>query len=300
VINNEYPLMKHISHLILAASIAFSAVSCGKKEDAPTPPAVTTEKLTVVSSDVAPCLNGMRPTKEPVAVLRKGDLVYLRSENKGHLTWKNKIDGIEATRDSDMILVSRFPSPDEQLYAFTKDLGEVVDAPTPAVICAEIDRLNLRFPHLTCLGGLQRHRSLSGHTTGFVVCNESACPIATVDGSKINVVTIDGMIDVRPMIVDGHSLLLTTRRYRKADGAWTGGALVPVDLSGPVPLLRQEIPLDDIDARDANLVRTRMAQYELKGNQVRVFGDRIVTERVTGTEKSRDPFEETHSLTATP
>jgi hypothetical protein len=256
--------------------------------------------MTVVRSDVAPCINGLRPSKEPMAVLRKGDLVYIRSENKGHLVWKNKIDGVETTRDSDMVIISRFPGTDEQLYAFTKDLGEEVDAPTPAVFCAEIDRLNIRFNHVTCLGGLQRHRSLSGHTTGFVVCNDSPCPIATVDGSKVNVVTVDGLVDVRPMIVDGHSLLLTTRRYRNTDGSWTGGAFVPVDLSGPAPVLRKEIPLDDIDARDATLIRTRMAQFELKGNQVRVFGDRIVTERASGIEKSREPFEETHSLTAAP
>lgn len=235
-----------------------------------------------------------------MAVLRKGDLVYIRSENKGHLAWKNKIDGIETTRDGDMVIISRFLSTDEQLYTFTKDLGETIDVPTTATICAEIDRLNIRFAHLTCVGGLQRHRSLSGHTTGFVVCNESPCPIATVDGSKVNVVTVDGLIDVRPMIVDGHSMLLTTRRYRNADGSWTGGALVPVDLSGSAPVLRKEIPLDDIDGRDGTLIRTRMAQFELKGNQVRVFGDRLVTERASGTEKSREPFEETHSLTAAP
>lgn len=299
----EYPIMKHISHLLLVISIGIFSSSCSKKEDAPPPAASPTEKLTVVKADAAPCINGLRPSKEPMAVLRKGDLVYVRSENKGHLAWKNKIDGVEAKRDSDMVIISRFTSTDEQLYAFTQDLGEVVDAPTPAVICAEIDRLNIRFAHVTCLGGLQRHRSLSGHTTGFVVCNESPCPIATVDhnnGSKVNVVTVDGMIDVRPMIIDGHSMLLTSRRYRKDDGKWTGGALVPVDLSGPVPALRKEIPLDDIDARDATLVRTRLAQFELKGNQVRVYGDRIVTERETGTEKSREPFEETHSLTAAP
>ena len=56
------------------------------------------------------------------------------------------------------------------------------------------------------------------------------------------------------------------------------------------------IQVDDVDARDATIIRTRSAQFEVKGNSVRVFGDRIETERETGTVKSRVPFEETHSL----
>jgi hypothetical protein len=290
--------MKQISIFFLTAAIALLSTNCSKK-DAPPSAGASTEKLTAVVSEVGPCINGLRPSKEPMAVLRKGDLVYVRSEIKGHLVWKNKVDGIDTTRDSDMVIVSRFPG-NEQLYAFTKDLGETIDVPSTAFICGEIERANIRLTHLVCSEGLQRHRSLSGHTTGFVICNDGPCPIATVDGSKANVITVDGLIDIRPMIIDGHSMLLASRRYRRADGTWTGGSLLPIDLSGPVPTLRKEIPLDDIDARDPALVKTRLAQFELKGNQVRVFGDRIVTERESGKQASSEKFDEMHSLTATP
>ncbi len=288
--------MKHISASIVAIAISVAASGCGKKEDKPTPSAAPlTEKLTIVASYAAPCINGLRPSKEPMAVLRKGDLVYVRSESKGHLSWKQKIDGVEATRDSDMVIISRFLG-NEQLYAFKKDLGEVVDVPTTAVICDEINRADIRLTHFTCTEALQRHRSLSGHTAGFVICNEGACPVASVEGDKVHVITVDGMIDLRPIIVDGHTIFLAIRRFRRAEGTWTGGAIVPIDLTSPKPSVRKEIQLDEVDARDATIIRTRSAQFEVKGNSVRVFGDRAETERDTGTDKSRVPFEETHSL----
>jgi len=67
-------------------------------------------------------------------------------------------------------------------------------------------------------------------------------------------------------------------------------------MSSSVPKVGNEIQLDEVDARDSALVRTRSAQFEIKGNVVRVFGDRAETERTTGVDKSRVPFEETHVL----
>jgi hypothetical protein len=289
--------MKHILASIVAVVLSVAASGCSKKEDKPAQP--VTEKLTIVASDAAPCINGLRPTKEPMAVLRKGDLVYVRSESKGHLNWKQKIDGVEATRDSDMVIISRFLG-NEQMYTFTKDLGQTVDVPTTAIFCNEIDHAGIHLTYFTCTDALQRHQSLSGHTAGYVICNDGPCPVASVDGDKVHVVTVDGMVDLRPVIVDGHTVFLAIRRFRRADGSWTGGAIQPIDMTNATPSLRKEIQLDEVDARDATIIHTRSAQFEVKGNSLRIFGDRADTERATGTDKSRVPFEETYPLTGTP
>ena len=80
--------MKHVSASTLVVALVVASAGCGKKQDnAPAQPPPATEKLTLVAADIAPCLNGLRPTKEPTAILRKGDLVYVRSDSKGHLSW---------------------------------------------------------------------------------------------------------------------------------------------------------------------------------------------------------------------
>jgi hypothetical protein len=290
--------MHDVSASILAIAIAIATATsgCGKKEESgPAQAPAATEKLTIVAADVAPCINGLRPTKEPMAILRKGDLVYVRSESKGHLSWKQKVEGVEMTRDSDMVIISRAPG-NEQLYTFTKDLGEIVEVPSAASICGEIDRAGIRLTHYVCTEALQRHRSSSGHTAGFIICNDGQCPIASIAGDKAHVITVDGMIDLRPIIVDGRTIFLAVRRFNRNAGTWTGGAIVPIDMSGAEPVVRAEIQLDEVDARDAAVVRTRSAQFEVKGNSVRVFGDRAETERETGKDKSRAPYEETHGL----
>jgi len=288
--------MKHVSASTLVVALVVASAGCGKKQDnAPAQPPPATEKLTLVAADIAPCLNGLRPTKEPTAILRKGDLVYVRSDSKGHLSWKQKVDGVEMSRDSDMVIVSRSPG-NEQLHAFTKDLGDSIDVPTAAFFCGEIDRAGIRLTRLACSDALQRHRTSSGTTVGFVICNDGPCPIVSVENHKAHVIHVDAMIDVRPIIVDGRTILLATRRFNRNDGTWTGGAVVPIDMSSSVPKVGNEIQLDEVDARDSALVRTRSAQFEIKGNVVRVFGDRAETERTTGVDKSRVPFEETHVL----
>ena len=295
-IGRETRAMPHPFSLALVAAFASLLLGCRKPDETPplqkNPP---TERLVVVKSPTSPCLNGMRPAKDPVAVLRQGDLVEILSETKGRLSWKEKIDGAEATRDSDVVLIRRSPG-NEQLYAFTQDFGETFDVPAASFICEGIDKAGIRMPFASCSQSLQRHRSSSGRIAAFVMCVEGPCPIAVVDEGKINVISVEGMNELRPMIVGGRTIFLATHRFRREDGKWTGASLAPIDVSGSAPVAHAEIQVDDVDARDATIIRTRTAQFEVKGNSVRVFGDRVETERETGTVKSRVPFEETHSL----
>lgn len=290
------PAMIHHFSLALVAAFASFSLGCRKPDEkppAPQPP--PTERLVIVKSLTSPCLNGMRPAKEPTALLRQGDLVEIISEKKGRLSWKEKIEGVESTRDSDVVLIRRSPG-NEQLYAFTQDFGETFDVPAASVICEGIDKAGIRMPFASCPESLQRHRSSSGRIAAFVMCVEGPCPVAVADEGKINVISVDGMNELRPMFVGGRTIFLATHRFRRDDGKWTGASLVPIDVSGAAPVARPEIQLDDVDARDATIVRTRTVQFEVKGTSVRVFGERAETERDTGTDKSRVPFEETHSL----
>ncbi len=281
------------SAFVLATLAVTLLTSCGKKKETPATP--TTEKMTVVASDVAPCLNGLRPTKEPMAVLRKGDLIYVRGESKGHLVWKEKVDGVVTTRDSDMILFSRWPST-EELYVFTKDLGETIDVPNVATFCDAIQKSGAKWQRYDCKNALQRHRTASGKFVGYIVCTEGQCPIALHHEGQTQVVTIDGLLDLRSYIVDGQTIFLATKRFSKNEGTWTGGAIVPIDFSGTTPKVLAEIPLDEVDARDAAIVRTRTVQTELRGKTIRVFGDKAETERSSGVVKSKEAFDETHQL----
>lgn len=281
------------SACVLATLTVTLMTSCGKKKE--TPAAATTEKMTVVASDVAPCLNGLRPTKEPMAVLRKGDLIYVRGEPKGHLVWKEKVDGVVTTRDSDMILFSRWPST-EELYVFTKDLGETIDVPNVATFCDAIQKSGAKWQRYECKNALQRHRTASGKFVGYIVCTEGQCPVALHHEGQTQVITIDGLLDLRSYIVDGQTIFLATKRFSKNEGTWTGGAIVPIDFSGATPKTLPEIPLDEVDARDVAIVRTRTVQTELRGKTMRVFGDKAETERASGVVKSKEAFDETHQL----
>ncbi len=288
--------MPHRFTLVLITAVASFSLGCRKPEEKPpAPQSPPTEQLTIVKSPSSPCLNGMRPAKDPVAVLRQGDLVEFISEKKGHLSWKEKIDGVDATRDSDMVLIRRSPG-NEQLYAFTQDFGETFDVPAASFICEGIEKAGIRMTFASCRENLQRHRSSSGRIAAFVMCVDGPCPVAVVDDGKVNVITVESMNSLRPLVVGGQTIFLATHRFRRDDGKWTGGSLVPIDVSGPAPVARPEIQIDDVDARDPTIIRARSGQFEVKGNSVRVFGDRAETERDTGTDKSRVPFEETHSL----
>jgi hypothetical protein len=95
--------------------------------------------------------------------------------------------------------------------------------------------------------------------------------------------------------------LLSTSRWVRAGGTWTGGRILILDLSGAVPALVRDVPADEVDARDpvkatSRTVGHRVDTTDPEAPVLRIVGETIETRLADGNVVSRAPIDERYPL----
>ncbi len=240
------------------------------------------ELLLTVKSSEAPLLNELEDDEAAAAMARPGDLLLEGKSISGMAKpWKASFEGRPYERSGPMSEVRQAPG-DAILYGFKVDLGEQVVVPVTTWICARM----MKEPGLAvgaaapgCARLLRRARLKDGTLLAFVPCSSVPCPVALVRSNEVRAIAVEGISGALVVQGEGGPVLLATTRWVRAEGKWTGGALVPIALGSGAPVALTPIVLDEVDARDPAKVVARMVQFELSfpspdRTMVHLTGDR--------------------------
>ncbi len=302
--------------LVLSALVATPCVgsACKRSDDAgaqPSPatsaPAHTaaaipaappaTERLVRVKSAAAPLLPEIEDDENASQVPHAGDLLYV-AKDLPPLRWKGTMDGVTATREGPMVVLKRAEG-DAQLFGFKSDLGEEVEVPSSASICA---RLGAALPDLaataraSCAALLRRVKTSDGAIVAYQNCSSGPCPVGLLRGDKLGAMTVDGVVDTRLATVAGRDVLITSTRWVRDEGKWTGGVIVTLTLDRDKPIVAATIPTDEVDARPPVMVIQRNVKVVIGEADVRITGDHRTVDRNSGKERDKKPIDERHPL----
>lgn len=248
--------------------------------------------MILVRSPVAPFLNEIEDDEPPAELGHAGELLELgRDIPAMKAPWKAPMgDGTTGEREGPMAEVRWAPG-GAILYAFKADLGDVISVPSAAWICDQIGH------DARCATHLRRIRLSSGAVLGFAAYPSGPCPVVVVRQGRVHKLTVEGVTSAKLVPGGTEGVLLLTTRWVRAKGHWTGGALVPVALSTAAPKRLPEIPIDEVDARDAAKVTSREVKIQitpasLGHSRIRVSGRRRVVDRSDGRELASAPIEE--------
>jgi hypothetical protein len=282
--------------------VALLGVVACKREPPPGPPPEPpppTEPMVTVRSSEAPLLNELEDDEPPAQMARPGDLLLPGKDLAGMATtWRARYEGRPYERIPGPMSELR-PSPGGAiLWGFKADLGPRVEVPLTSWICAQIVRsagdagVDPECPRL-----LQRAQLADGALVAFTTCSSGPCPVALLRANVVRAITVDGISGARVVPTEGGPVLLATTRWVRAEGKHTGGALLPIALSGEAPRALAPIALDEIDARDPQRVVARLVQYELRfptpeRTVVHLTGDRRENALPDGKELSRVGLDE--------
>lgn len=268
---------------------------------APPAPAPPTVRMLVVRSADAPLLNEVEDDEPAAEVAHRGDLLEL-IRPLPPMAWKAHVGRVIGERDGAMAEVRRAPG-DAILFGFASDLGEEAEVPAGAWVCDAIaaDRsLPAAAKQGRCADLLRMTRLDSGAVAAFVPCASGPCPVALVKDGVVEATAVDGIVagSVVPGGTDG--VLLLETRWVRENGAWSGSALVPVALSGGRLKRLKEIPVDEVDSRDAVTVTSRDAVYDVTPadgrTRVAVTGKRRTVQRADARELAATSISESHVL----
>lgn len=295
--------------LLLLLAAAFAASACSRDEKpraaggstsavaakaATKPP---TERLFVVATPAAPLLDEAEDDEPATDVVHAGDLLRL-ARPLGTLKWRAPMEGVVSSREGPIAEVSR--AGESKLFGWRSDLGEEIDAPTAAWICGASGGDAGQGSVERCTSSLRRARRADGAFVAYTTQGIGPCPIVIVRAGLVNAIFVDGVSGGEQRTAGDRSTLLLTSRWVRAEGRWTGGNLVVVDVSGAIPVKRTEIPLDEIDARGAERVTNRQVKLELRGDAVHLTGERREIARADGKELSKVSIDETWPLSGPP
>lgn len=277
---------------------------CSRPEAAPpTPPALATERVTLIKSPEAPFINELEDD-ESASEIERTNTVLLIMKELPPMKWKARMGTVMTEREGPMAEVRMAPG-DGTLYGFHSDFGEQVDIPSNAAICAQI-AANPSMPAAVkqsrCGPMLRRYRLPSGTVVAYDPCATGPCAVAVVRKGVVSSIAVEGVTSARLVAGPGDGALLLTSRWIRADGNWTGSRFVPIPIGdGPLVAL-PEIPLDEVDARDPKTASSRAVHVDIttgtEGTVLHLVGDQQVKSRDDGRELSKKAIDETHRIAA--
>ncbi|HEY3444870.1 MAG TPA: hypothetical protein VGK67_00845 [Myxococcales bacterium] len=274
-----------------SVAIALAVTGCLRPEAPPT------ERLAPVVTAAAPLLNGIKATKDAGQVAHAGDLVLV-GPAWPRLGWTGSAPEPTGPRDSAMAELRLAPG-GSIYYGFVSDLGPAVEVPSARWLCEQLAGADgaLRSRLGACAALLRRVRTADGRLVAFVEHPEDAWPIATFGGAGLIArAKADAMTSSRLVATRAGPLLLTTTRWRRAEGTWTGGALAPYLLGAERIVRLATLPLDEVDAREAAKVMNRTVSLSREGDTVRLSGERIEVDRADGRVLTRAVIQEAYDL----
>jgi hypothetical protein len=274
----------------IAAGLLLSA-ACTKAPPAPT------ERRPLIATAEAPLLKEAEDDEPAADIARAGEVVELVRELYP-LRWEAKMGQTTGKRDGLLVQVRQAPG-EGIFFGFKSDFGPEADVPLVPWICAAMaadPSLPAAARRPNCNDRLRRFRMQDGAFAVYLICSEGPCPIGIVRDGHVAAIAVEGMVSARTVVEGGGGLgLLASTRWARSDGKWTGGALVPVELSGAAPVALPEIPLDDIDARDPTKVVARVVKTTIDEKEplaVHIVGARTETTLADNRELSRVPIDE--------
>lgn len=281
---------------IALGSLSLLALAACKQ---PEPPP-TTERRPLIVVDEAPFLNEAEDDEAAADIGRRGEVVEQVRE-LGLLKWEAPMDGKIGKHEGRLIEVRQAPA-DAIHFGWKADLGPEVEVPTTGWICAALARdpaLSAAAKRTSCAGLLRRARLPDGAWLAYQICTTGPCPVAVVRGGHVGAVEVEGMVRARTVRSKDGLLLLAWTRWVRLNGAWSGGSLQPIVLSGPAPTKLAPIVLDEVDARDAGKVVTRGVTVSIEEKDrpsVHLVGARVETALADARQLSSVPFDETLPL----
>jgi len=281
--------MRSAAAVVSWAGLTLSLVACAD----PKPP---TERVAVVAEAVAPAFAGHKtqPGKEVAQVLHRGDVRRADPEAGGSVDWEGKLEGADARRTGPFFRV-RATRAEVGTWAYRSDLTFDVEVPTVEWICGHVDGL---AEPAACTDFLWRIRIDDNTTFAALLVNgltSQEGQIALVARGRLTRRALPGLSRVRPADLGGKRYVLATTRWIKAP-EHTGGTLVVLAPTPGLPAIA-EVLLDEVDARDAVKVTTRMGELQVTGERIRFVGVRREMSR-EGQELSAVPLDETYRITA--
>ena len=263
-----------------------------------------TELVTVVRSPEAPLLNELEDDEAAAEIAHTGELLeVVRPLPPMKTKWRARMGDRLGEREGPMAEV-RWASGDAIMYAFLVDLGTEIRVAATSWICEQIGR-DVSLPEAArrtrCPKLLRRVRLPSGAIVGFEPCATGPCPVVLVRDGKVTALAVDGVVSAAVVPGGDDGVLLLTTRWVRATGNWSGGALVPIAFSAGGMKRLSDIPIDEIDARDAAKVTSREVKVEITSQDggrslVHVSGRRREVARVDGREISTAPIDERRSI----
>jgi hypothetical protein len=289
-------LLSAVPLLVLTSAVA----GCNARPSpAPPPP---TESLTVVEASSSPLLNEIEDDEAAAEVAHAGELVFVGRDLRP-LSWEARMEDQKAHRDG-MLLELRKGAGTNILFGFRNDLGAQVTVPAASWICDAIagDRAVADGGKLpNCSSALRRARLPEGALAAFIACGQGPCPVAIVREGRVAAATFDDLASIDVRRVGNRMALVATSRWARGGGAWTGGRLLILDVSGAIPALGRDVPADEVDARDPAKVTSRTVSHRIDTSDpqapvLRVVGERIETRLADGNVVSRTPIDERYPL----
>ena len=259
---------------------ALTLSSCG-------PPQETRRRI---ASEKAPLLPEAEDDERPLSTLHAGDLIDVRRTLKP-LDWKGPIDGVSSSRSGEVLEVRRADG-DPVEYAFAVDLKDDVKVAAARWLCERMQ------DGPRCAERLRR--LVVGKTLiAYDPCMIGPCRVGVLHGSTVAAITIDGLNDLYPAIVEGQPVLIATSRWMKMPGLT--GATTYVLRVGDTLQRVLAIDTEEVDSRRAPAIQ-RMGTLSIESQGaigVLTFrGSRSEVAPTTGAIQFTTPLVETYHLTA--
>jgi hypothetical protein len=273
------------------------AVIAGCDKPAPPPAPIPTERARPFVPAVSPLLNELEDDEAPMALAHAGDLATVVRTIRP-MRWKSKTPTEAEPRDGMTVELHLAPE-GTHFFGWEPDLGPEVQVPAASWICANhpAETKDARCGQL-----LHRNRLPDGGLVAYVPCNAGSCAIALVRDGRVSAIKVEGLVSFYVTRgAGGRPIGIATTRWVRADGAWSGGSLVPIRIEANRLVTLPTIPLDEIDARDAQKVTYRMVKLEpvLKAGEMvaaRLVGERREVARADARELSKASIDETIAL----
>ena len=262
--------------------VALLLVGCGRPTDA----------LRRIAAERAPLLPEREADEIPFATLHPGDLVEVGARERP-LDWKGTLDGHTETRGGPMVRVRRAAG-EPWVFAFASDLGDEVRAPTTEWACRRMGGPK------ECAARARRvaPRAWGGATLAYDPCSLGACRLALLSGDHLSALTLEGLADVVPALVEGQAVALAHARWVK-DPTWTGATTTVLRLAGDArtPRLERALSIDteSVDARHPPAMQ-RMGALAAEGGVLTFRGSRRAIAPTTGNVLHTETIHEQYHL----
>ena len=272
---------------ISAVALATALVASSGCTQAPPPP---TQKLTVVTAEIAPGLYAADRFQRLARPVFLGD-VLLVSKPGPPGAWQGQLDGLDASRNGPTLDVRRTRS-DRVIRVFASDVRQDVNVPDDSWICEQLAVLT-EVPR--CYSRLSRIVLGPERTLAYVPCSGRSCPVAMIEGGDIRVAAVEGLSEVRLVILTGQRVAIATSQWARSP-TWTGRDLVVIDADHSFRRLA-EIRVEEVQRHEDGFVDQRLGSVAFGLTEIRIEGTQQRVHNPTGRTVESSPLQENYCLT---